>query len=79
MCNLYSVTTNVEAIRAFIRDLVVDVGRIGNFEPQTFVVPDYHAPIVRNVSDNRELTKVRWGLAAVPVGANRNKRIRARG
>lgn len=67
MCNLYSVTTNVEAIRAFVRDLVVDVGRIGNFEPQTFVVPDYHAPIVRNFSDTRELTKVRWGLPSSSV------------
>ena len=67
MCNLYSVTTNVEAIRAFVRDLVIDVGSIGNFEPQTFVVPDYFAPIVRNFFDDRELTKVRWGLPSSSV------------
>ena len=67
MCNLYSLTTNVEAIRAFIRDLVVDVGSIGNFEPQPFVVPDYFAPIVRNFFDGRELTKVRWGLPSSSV------------
>ena len=67
MCNLYSVTTNVEAIRAFVRDLVIDVPKIGNFEPQTFVVPDYFAPIVRNFFDGRELTKVRWGLPSSSV------------
>lgn len=62
MCNLYSVTTNVESIRAFVRDLVVDTAAIGNFSPQTGVFPDYLAPIVRNVGLERELTKVRWGM-----------------
>jgi putative SOS response-associated peptidase YedK len=63
MCNLYSVTTNVEAIRAFVRDMHVDEMVIGNMPPQTGVFPDYLAPIVRNFMDQRELTKVRWGHA----------------
>lgn len=62
MCNLYSVTTNVEAIRHFVRDMQIDQVAIGNFEPQTAIFPDYFAPIVRNFRDERELTKVRWGM-----------------
>ena len=62
MCNLYSVTTNVEAIRHFVRDMKIDQVAIGNFEPQTAIFPDYFAPIVRNFRDERELTKVRWGM-----------------
>jgi len=62
MCNLYSVVTNVEAVRAWVRDVVIDMARIGNFPPQTAIFPDYLAPIIRNFEDVRELTKVRWGL-----------------
>lgn len=62
MCNLYSVTTNVEAIRSFIRDMHVDEIVIGNMPPMTGVFPDYLAPIVRNFEDRRELTNVRWGM-----------------
>lgn len=62
MCNLYSVTTNVEAIRAFVRDMHVDEMVIGNMPPMTGVFPDYLAPIVRNFEDRRELTNVRWGM-----------------
>lgn len=62
MCNLYSVVTNVEAIRAFVGDMEVDLAAIGNMAPQTGVYPDYLAPIVRNFSDRRQLTRVRWGM-----------------
>lgn len=67
MCNLYSVTTNVEAIRAFVRDMRVDAVTIGNFPPQTGIFPDYLAPIVRNFGNARELTKVRWGMPSSSV------------
>lgn len=40
MCNLYSVTSNVEAIRAFIRDMHVNEPVIGNMPPMTGVFPD---------------------------------------
>lgn len=62
MCNLYSVTTNVDAIRSFVRDMHVNEVTIGNMPPQPAVFPDYLAPIVRNFMDQRELTKVRWGM-----------------
>jgi len=61
MCNLYSVVTNVEAIRRFVK--VFDVNpAIGNFPPMPGVFPDYLAPIVRNVGGLAELTTVRWGM-----------------
>lgn len=69
MCNLYSVTTNVEAIRAFVRDLRVDETTIGNFAPQTGIFPDYLAPIVRNFGDERELARIPVGNAVVIGGA----------
>lgn len=67
MCNLYSVTTNVEAIRAFVRDMHVNDVAIGNMPPQPAVFPDFLAPIVRNFEDRRELTKVRWGMPSSSV------------
>lgn len=67
MCNLYSVITNVEAVRAWVRDIVIDMERIGNFAPQPGVYPDYLAPIIRNNGGIRELTKVRWGMPSSSV------------
>jgi putative SOS response-associated peptidase YedK len=62
VCNLYSVTTNIEALRSVVRDLFVDAEGIGNFPPQPAIFPDYFAPIIRNNGGLRELTKVRWGM-----------------
>jgi putative SOS response-associated peptidase YedK len=60
MCNLYSVTTNQEAIRrlfAGMRDVT------GNLPPIPGVYPNYEAPIVRNTKEGvRELAKARWGM-----------------
>ncbi|UJW85108.1 SOS response-associated peptidase [Devosia sp. SL43] len=67
MCNLYSVTTNVEAIRAFVRDMRIDEATVGNFPPQTGIFPDYLAPIVRNFGDKCELARVRWGMPTSSV------------
>ena len=61
MCNLYSVTTNIEAIRELVRDLKVS-GDIGNFPPIPAVFPNYLAPIVRNRAGIRELARVQWGM-----------------
>jgi len=59
MCNLYSIMSNPDAIRAFTRALV---DTTGNFEPLPGVYPDYLAPIVRNTPAGRELARVRWGM-----------------
>ncbi len=64
MCNLYSHTSNVEAIRALVgafRNLA------GNLAPQTGIFPDYPAPIVRTGADGeRELAMARWGMPSPP-------------
>lgn len=59
MCNLYSMTSNAEAIRAMtgaMRDTT------GNLPPLPGIFPDYAAPIVRNTPEGRELAMVRWGM-----------------
>jgi hypothetical protein len=44
VCNLYSITTNQEAIRALFR--VVN-RYVGNLPPMPGVFPDYPAPVVQ--------------------------------
>jgi putative SOS response-associated peptidase YedK len=62
MCNLYSMTTNQEAIRRLFR-VVVD--NTGNLPPLPGIYPDYPAPVVRNSVDSRELM-ARWGMPTPP-------------
>lgn len=63
MCNLYSMTTNQEAIR---RMFSVEVGNAGNLPPLPGIYPDYAAPIVRNSAAGRELVVARWGMPTPP-------------
>jgi putative SOS response-associated peptidase YedK len=63
VCNLYSMTSNQEAIR---RMFGVAVDNIGNMPPQPGIYPDYFAPIVRNAAAGRELTMARWGMPTPP-------------
>jgi hypothetical protein len=51
MCNLYSNTTNQEAIRALFR---VINRYVGNLSPMPGVFLDYSAPVVRNCGSVRE-------------------------
>jgi putative SOS response-associated peptidase YedK len=67
MCNLYSITTNQEAIRALFR---VINRYVDNLPPMPGVFPDYSAPVVRNPGDERE-SKDR---SAVPSAAKRLRR-----
>ena len=57
MCNLYSITTNQAAIAALFR---VMNRYVGNLPPMPRAFPDYPAPMVRNISGERELTMMRW-------------------
>ncbi|WP_371419964.1 SOS response-associated peptidase [Tardiphaga sp.] len=59
MCNLYSMTTNVEAIRRLFNALN---NRVGNLPSMPGIFPDYPAPIVRNSPDGREIIMARWGM-----------------
>lgn len=63
MCNLYSITTNQEAIRALFR--VVN-RYVGNLALMRSVFPDYPAPVIRNAGDERELIMMRWGMPPPP-------------
>ncbi|MEA2822991.1 MAG: hypothetical protein QOJ86_4995 [Bradyrhizobium sp.] len=63
MCNLYSITTNQEAMRALFR---VTVDNAGNLPSLPGVFPDYEAPVIRNGEGARELTKMRWGMPPPP-------------
>lgn len=57
MCNLYNVTTNVEAliqlVKAFNRP---------NLPPLGDIYPNYPAPIFRRADEGVELTMLAWGI-----------------
>ncbi|UWU76584.1 SOS response-associated peptidase family protein [Bradyrhizobium huanghuaihaiense] len=59
MCNLYSMTKNVDAIRRLFGALN---SRVGNLPSMPGIFPDYRAPIVRNGAEGRELVMARWGM-----------------
>jgi putative SOS response-associated peptidase YedK len=63
VCNLYSITTNQEAI---IRLFRVMNRYVGNLPSMPGVFPDYPAPVVRNTGAERELTMMRWGMPPPP-------------
>src|SRR3982075_3004274 len=63
MCNLYSITTNQEAIIRLFRN----VNRyVGNLAPMPGVFPDSPAPVIRNVGDECEMILMRWGMPPPP-------------
>jgi putative SOS response-associated peptidase YedK len=63
MCNLYSITTNQEAIQRLFR---VINRYVGNLPPMPGVFPDYPAPVVRDAGDAREMVLMRWGMPPPP-------------
>ena len=63
MCNLYSITTNQDAIR---RLFATTIDSVGNLPPLPGIFPDYLAPIVRSIDGARELTMMRWGMPGPP-------------
>ncbi|KQN73588.1 SOS response-associated peptidase family protein [Devosia sp. Leaf64] len=84
MCNLYSHTSNRQAILDFVRDVALVAPEVGNLAPQTGIFPDYAAPIVRNTPEGRELAMVRWGLpssqkALFDAASRRADKLREKG
>ena len=63
MCNLYSITTNQEAI---IRLFRVINRYVGNLAPMPGVFPDYPAPVIRNTETGTEMALMRWGMPPPP-------------
>jgi putative SOS response-associated peptidase YedK len=81
MCNLYSITTNQDAIRRLFGALN---SRVGNLAPMPGVFPDYPAPIVRNAAEGRELVMARWGMpsssrALMDATKKRAQKLEAKG
>ena len=66
MCNLYSETSNQEAIRQLV-GAMMKKDKTGNLPAQPAIFPDYEAPIVVNGSDGMELIKARWGMPSPPA------------
>ena len=63
MCNLYSETSNQDAIRALFGDFE---DRFGNLPTYPAVYPDYAAPIVRSKDGAGQLALARWGMPTPP-------------
>lgn len=74
MCNLYSVTTNREAMRRIGKAFSDSVG---NMPELPGIYPDYLAPIVRlDATGEREIVLARWGLPSLkddPASEKPNK------
>ncbi|UFW72680.1 SOS response-associated peptidase [Bradyrhizobium sp. WU425] len=81
MCNLYSMTKNVDAIRHLFGVLNSSVG---NLPSMPGIFPDYPAPIVRNASGGREIVMARWGMpssqkALLDATKKRAEKLEAKG
>ena len=83
MCNLYSMTTNVEAIRRLFQ---VDASndKSGNLPAMPGIYPDYPTPILRNGNGGRELAMARWGMpssskALMDATKKRAEKLQAKG
>src|SRR4029079_18148820 len=63
MCNLYSITTNQEAIIRLFRVLNISVVSLA---PRLGVFPYYPAPVIRNTDAGTEMTLMRWGMPPPP-------------
>jgi putative SOS response-associated peptidase YedK len=65
MCNLYSMTRNVEAIR---RLFGISHNRAVAVEPLPAIFPGHVAPIVRETDGERELVTMSWGFVLLQPG-----------
>jgi len=75
MCNLYSQTSNAQAIIDFVK---ATRNRAGNLQSQPGIFPDYSAPIVRTAEDGvRELAMVRWGMPSSQLALMESAKKRA--
>lgn len=70
MCNLYRVTTNVEALTAMVRTF-----NRPNFPPLAEVYPNYEAPIIRPTAQGNELLMMAWGVPLPQKPSNPDKPV----
>ena len=72
MCNLYSVTTNREALRELARAMGEWLDETGNFQPLPSVFPNQVAPVVRSTPNGgREAIRMRWGFPPPNIPGSR--------
>lgn len=81
MCNLYSMTKNVDAIRRLFNALN---SKVGNLPSMPGIFPDYPAPIVRNGAEGRDIVMARWGMpssqrALLDATKKRAEKLEAKG
>ncbi|HML27619.1 MAG TPA: SOS response-associated peptidase family protein [Hyphomicrobium sp.] len=66
MCNLYSQTRNVEAIRRLFK---VSHNRTTSIEPQPAIFPGWNGSVIRKAEDGeRELMTMSWGFVLLQPG-----------
>jgi putative SOS response-associated peptidase YedK len=80
MCNLYSHTRNIEAMRKLFA--AFDVA--AQIVPQPGIFPDYAAPVIRNEGGSPTLAMTRWGMpsskqAIYQAATKRADKLRAKG
>lgn len=73
MCNLYSHTKGVKAIRDLFARFDDGGPNLANLPPQPGIFPDYQAPIIRNEDGAARLALTRWGMPS-PVFALEGKK-----
>jgi putative SOS response-associated peptidase YedK len=74
MCNLYSITKNVDEIRRLFGAIN---SHVGNLPSMPGIFPDYPAPIVRNAASEREIVMARWGMPSSPFTLMESAKRRA--
>jgi putative SOS response-associated peptidase YedK len=80
MCNLYSMTRNIDAINRLFKAMNMPM----NLPPMPGIFPDYPAPVVRGNDDKREVAMLRWGMpssqkAQLDASTKRADKLRAKG
>jgi putative SOS response-associated peptidase YedK len=74
MCNLYSMTKNVDAIRRLFGAMN---SQVRNLPSLPGIFPDYPAPIVRNAAGEREIVMARWGMPSSQLALMESAKKRA--
>lgn len=73
MCNLYSQTRNVEAIRRLFR---ISDNRATRIDSQPAIFPGGTAPVIRKADDGeRELVQMSWGFVFKPADGKAWRRV----
>jgi putative SOS response-associated peptidase YedK len=71
MCNLYSQTRNVEAIRRLFH---ISNNRATRIDPQRSIFPGWTAPVIRRADDG-EREPVQWGFVFKPADGKAWRRV----